>query len=198
MAPFPQGLTGWLDYDRSKLAGLTPSERIDYFERRVDRVFIRPLNELMAKTATEGPDSTSLLIVGMTACCGIEALGKFVGGSAMGNGKRFEEFAKTYLSADLQGLGPIGTRMDSLWKHFRNGLAHGFAVSHGGFEGDDKTYFSTKNYTGYDVLEVSPGRLVADITKGFNGFVADLRHDCPHGRFLIFNAEFTSVFINGN
>src|SRR6187399_465427 len=69
--PFPYGLTGWLDYDRANLPALNDLERIDYFEARVRRVFIGPLRDLWIKTGKEST-TTSLLIVGMTASCGIE------------------------------------------------------------------------------------------------------------------------------
>jgi hypothetical protein len=36
-------LTGWLDCDRADLAALDSGERIDYFEKRVRLVAVRPL-----------------------------------------------------------------------------------------------------------------------------------------------------------
>jgi hypothetical protein len=197
MGAFPYGLSGWVDYDRDFLPALDEIERIDYFEERVRRVFIVPIKELYARTAAEA-NYSSMLIVGMTACCGIEALGRFSLGTPSSNGDRFRHFATNYLSPDLQtAFGPI-TRMEVLWSSFRNGIAHGFVVAHGGFEENGGAYFAVKDYAGYDVLQVSPTRLIADIETGFAKFIADLRADCPGGRFLTFDAEFTQVFIDGN
>src|ERR1019366_1558831 len=141
-----------------------------------------PLNELMKKTAGEPEDCSSLLIIGMTACCGIEAMGRFAFGSAPANNKRFKDFAAGYLDPVLQQhvFGkPVTTY---LWDNFRNGLAHGFAVCHGGFEGDKSNYYAVRNYAGYDVIQVSPGCLVDDVANGFQKFIAVLRADCPAGQ----------------
>ena len=41
-------LTGWLDYDRDKLRALSPTERVDYFEKRVRKVAVNPLRRILA------------------------------------------------------------------------------------------------------------------------------------------------------
>lgn len=47
-----------------------------------------------------------------------------------------------------------------LWEHFRNGLTHGFAVRHGGFEGNPgQPYFEIKGSSTQPYLSVNPARL---------------------------------------
>ena len=111
---------------------------------------------------------------------------------------RFRHFATKFMSPELQVSFGTTTRLEALWFHFRNGLAHGFAVCHGGFEENAGSYFAVKNHSGYDVLEVSPTRLLADLENGFTTYIKQLRADCPTGSFLAFDVEFTSVFIDGN
>ena len=97
-------LTGWIDYDRPRLAGLKPSERIDYFEKRTRLVAINPLRRILQNevhpsddSGSAITDSSALLIFGIAACCSIEYLGKFVsGGNSHGrNHGRFDAFLHT-------------------------------------------------------------------------------------------------------
>jgi len=69
-------LTGWIDEDAHLLSSLDSDERIDYFEKRVSLVLVEPLNRLWKSKAILGSsDSSALLIVGVSTCLGIEALG---------------------------------------------------------------------------------------------------------------------------
>lgn len=199
-------LTGWIDYDRPHLAALTPPQRIDYFEKRTRLVAINPLrrileNEVHPKDAsgTPVPNSSALLIFGVAVCCSIESLGKFVSGdTSYGNNHiRFKAFLHKYMSTDFQTqhIGPE-TFGVILWNYFRNGLAHGFAVCHGGYEGGPgASYFVVKAST----LEINPTALLDDLSQGFNTYLGDLRAASPTDQlFEYFDAVFTAVFINGN
>jgi hypothetical protein len=80
-------LRGWLDYDRQHLPALSPDERIDYFEKRVRLVAVNPLRRILAtEIIVEGEESSALLIFGVSLCCAIEAIGKFLTGGQVGNG----------------------------------------------------------------------------------------------------------------
>ena len=46
-------LTGWIDIDRPLLPGLSPEERIDFFEKRVKLVAITPLVRLFGPLRQE-------------------------------------------------------------------------------------------------------------------------------------------------
>ena len=43
----PPGYTGWIDLDRPRLGTARLSERIDWFEYRVNLVVIRPLSHIL-------------------------------------------------------------------------------------------------------------------------------------------------------
>jgi hypothetical protein len=139
--PKPHGFTGWIDEDRDRLRRKPLPVWIDWFEYRVHLVSINPLRHILDTQITADPDSSALLIAGVSLCSTIEATGKFIAGiedaagKTIGNGKRFEQFVTDYMSKEL-GARHIGKRSYStiIWKDFRNGLAHGFAVCGGGFQ----------------------------------------------------------------
>lgn len=191
-------LRGWLDYDREKLPGLTPPERIAYFEWRVRRVAINPLERILATEIEPTAESSALLIFGVSLCCAVEAAGRFLTG---GDDFPLQAFLARYMHPDFQQkkLG-ADTYGDVLRKHFRNGLAHGFAVSHGGFEGaPGQDYFRVRTVAGIDTLEINPTSLFDDFAVGFESYAADLRK-AAHGDMLLvaFDRVFTRVFIDGN
>jgi len=195
-----QQLRGWIDYDRRYLSPLLPTERLDYFEKRVRLVAINPLDRLLSNEIHVSPDSSALLLCGVSLCCVIEATGKFLMGGHGGNPTRFEAFLKAYMSPDYQSkkLGTM-TYGQVLWRHFRNGLTHGFAVCHGGFEGNrGESYFSVRDIAGHDSLMVNPYLLYDDYVNGFGKYLSDLRAASPASQlFLGFNAVFELVFIQG-
>jgi hypothetical protein len=196
-------LTGWIDYDRPRLPTLGRTGRIDYFERRTRRVALNPLrrilqSEIIPKDAEgkEIENSSALLIFGVGVCCSIESLGKFVNGGALGNHGRFKAFLHKYMNPSYQTEKLLDkTYGKILWLYFRNGLAHGFAVCHGGYEGNaGDPYFITHG----DILEINPTSLLDDLSGGFDRYLGDLRaapDDDP--LFMNFGAVFTSVFIQG-
>lgn len=200
------GLTGFVDYDRPHLGGLTDSEKIDYFEYRVRLVVLNPASRWLQTPEVSGiVGSSALLMIGVSLCCAVEATGKFVDGMATaGAGKnraRFFAFLSRYMSADYQTRTVSGlTFGDSLWTHFRNGIAHGFAVSHGGFEGDrGDPYFKVTPIAGRDCLMVNPFLLFNDYQQGFGRYIGDLRA-CVAGAPQLsgFLRVFKDVFIDGN
>lgn len=202
--PGPTGvaaLSGFLDYDRDKLPALSPAERIDYFEKRVRLVVIAPLRRLLRTEIIVGDEASSaILIFGVSAFCAVEALGKFLTGSAGNNGDRFRAFLKAYMSSEYDEPFDGGlTIADVAWKYFRNGIAHGFAVSHGGFEGEPAhPYFLKRAIAGQMALEINPSRLHADLEQAFVRYVADLRSAPPGDpRLTAFHAVFETVFIKG-
>jgi hypothetical protein len=196
-------LTGWIDYDRPLLPALDRVGRIDYFERRTRLVALNPLHrilqsEILPKDA-EGrqiEDSSALLIFGVAICCSIESLGKFVSGGGAGNHNRFSAFLHKYMNPSYRTEELAGkTYGDILWVYFRNGLAHGFAVRHGGYEGNaGGPYFVPHG----DILEINPTLLLDDLCNGFANYLLELRAEPGTGPvYENFDAVFTSIFING-
>ena len=196
-------LTGWVDYDRPRLPTLGRDERIDYFEKRTRRVALNPLrrilqSEILPKDAAgnEIEDSSALLIFGVAVCCSIESLGKFVKGGVGSNHDRFKAFLRKYMNPDFQREKLADkTYGEILWLYFRNGLAHGFTVCHGGYEGNPgEPYFLLRD----GILEINPTSLLDDLSNGFAKYLLDLRAVPDDGQiYENFDAVFTSVFING-
>jgi hypothetical protein len=196
-------LTGWIDYDRPSLPALGRGDRIDYFERRTRRVALNPLrrilqSEILPKdtAGNEIADSSALLIFGVAVCCSIESLGKFANGGTGKSHDRFKAFLHKYMSPSFQTGRLAGkTYGEILWRYFRNGLAHGFAVCHGGYEGNaGESYFRPRG----TILEINPTSLLEDLCDGFDKYMSDLR--CASGTDQIyknFDAVFTAVFIKG-
>src|SRR4051812_13576729 len=97
-----QHLSGWLDYDRPSLHLLGPKERIDYFEKRVRLVVVNPLERILNNEVHVSPDSSALLIFGVSLCCAIEATGKFLSGGRGRNTDRFHAFLNKYMAPEYQ------------------------------------------------------------------------------------------------
>lgn len=192
------GLEGWIDYDRPKLNALAPMEQIDYFELRVRLVVINPLQRILDTEIRPTKESSALLIFGVSICCAIEALGKFLTGATEQSGvsctKRFYAFLHKYMDSEYQ-TGKLGSNGYDyiLWKYFRNGLAHGFSVKHGGFEGGPSSpYFTERNST----LEVNPESLYRDFVQAFEQYLIELRASNNTGEmFDNFKSIFEDVFI---
>jgi hypothetical protein len=203
MAGLVDHLRGWLDYDRPSLNLLAPTERIDYFEKRVRMVVVTPLERVLTNEVNISPDTSAVLIFGVSLCCAIEATGKFLTGGKNEqdkNQKRFFAFLNGYMSSEYQSQTVGGqTYGQVLWRHFRNGLAHGFAVRHGGFEGNrGEAYFATRQIAGQDSLLVNPYLLFHDYLLGLGRYLAELRRYPPSDQlFVDFNKVFDEVFIRG-
>jgi hypothetical protein len=198
--PKPHGYTGWIDVDRARLAQAPTPDRIDWFEYRVNLVVIKPLAHILDTQVTADPDSSALLIAGVSLCSGIEATGKFITGMADARGRpipnnvRFKRFVTDYMSPDLDRL-HLGKRSYAkvIWDDFRNGLAHGFAVRGGGFNGNRGGPYFGVNPDGS--LSVNPAEFFDDFVQGFARYIADLRAGTP--RVAMFKDTFESVFIKG-
>src|SRR5204863_5181420 len=95
-------LTGWIDVDRPRLAGLGQAERVEYLVKRVELVAVNPLARILQTEIQPEPTSSATLIFGVAVCCAIEALGKFVNGGAGGNHDRFNAFLHVYMSGEFQ------------------------------------------------------------------------------------------------
>ena len=199
-----RNLTGWIDDDRPYLSVLMTDEKIDYFEKRVGLVLIRPIDHLWNDTTEVlgRSDSSALLIVNVSVCCAIEACGRFLKGDNRKFKKwdYFDYFISRYMSPDFKTTLNGWEYSRFLWSYFRNGIAHGFAINHGGFDQKNPNggYFSVRNSNGRDCLTIDPHQFWAEFKKGFNRYVGDLRSAKAGVPMLdIFLASFKSIFIDG-
>jgi hypothetical protein len=144
-----------------------------------------------------------VLIFGVSVCCAIEATGKFLTGDTgrTRNARRFHAFLRRYMASEFEThkVGAL-TYGEALWFHFRNGIAHGYAVSHGGFEGfPTEPYFRTLRIAGHDSLKINPTLFFDDFRTGFGRYLADLRGVAfTDPLFLNFDKAFESVFVRGD
>ena len=190
--PKPYGLTGWIDQDRSHLRTQPLPVWIDWFEYRVRLVVINPLAHILDTQITADPDSSALLIYGVSICCAIEAMGKFIVGN-VNHDLRFEAFVQR-MSHELRA-GIHGGEANSalLRKYLRNGLTHGFAVCRGGFSGNRGNPYFGVDAAG-DLL-VNPAALFDDFVQAFDSYVAGLRSGSAD--LAMFESVFKEVFIDG-
>jgi len=194
-----KNLTGWIDYDRDHLPTLTDKQKVAYFTKRLNMTLVKPLRHLY-QGISKGDKESAILLYGTCTCCAIEALGKFHnGGSGTGNEPKFKSFLHAYMHADYKNKRIDGTGYDRiLWKFFRNGLAHGFAISHGGYEHGSQ-YFKTKNNAGKKTLIIDPKHFHDDFLKAVSQYIKDLKKAKPSDLiFINFNKVFNDVFIRGN
>ena len=192
-------LTGWVDYDRNSLHQLTYIQKIYYFDKRLNMVLFKPMNEILRSISkSQSANQSFLLIFATSACCSIEALGKFMKGRfgnpppRDGNWQRFQTFLKR-MDPDYrhQRLGNE-TYGKILWKYFRNGLAHGFTICHGGFEFQSQ-YFTVRNNT----LLIDPKHFFQDFSNAYKRYLKDLRDKNNLSLCNNFEYIFKEVFING-
>jgi len=171
-----ENLRGWIDYDRIHLRHLTDQQKIDYLPRRLGIALLPPLDDLFAGIS-QRPNYSPLLCYANCVCCAIEAFGKFLTGHyQQGNaGANFRAFVKAYMDPRFQRKIAGRTYMNVLWEDFRNGIAHGFVVKHGGFEGDGSYYFKKRMIAGKWALIISPTSFHQDFKAAVARYLADLK-----------------------
>lgn len=197
------GFTLFYDYDQlrdQKLSRLTDEGKIEWFRLRMACVFLEPLRRLFDTRSTAFRELNSddrrpytLFVIAAFSVLlnGIEALGWFLPARNSGKGKnrdKFVAFIKTYMGR--WDINVVGTRYqtnylpDILWRHFRNGIAHGFVIEGGriDYDADATQYLVTPN--GY--LEIGPLAFFSDFLTAVQTFLTDIQLTCRSsflGRF---------------
>jgi hypothetical protein len=191
-------LTGWVDYDRSQLHSLTDLQKLSYLRRRVNIVLLNPLAEMHRNLLAMNSEQCNVLCFGTVICCAIEALGKYHTGllGRRQSGANFRAFITRFMDpAFATQFATSLTYADVLWDAFRNGLAHGFAVKHGGYEMTTHGYFAVAN----GQLEINPTFFYRDFHQAVNHFFANLQatpRNAP--AFLAFRNAFDEIMILGH
>ena len=181
--------TLFYDYDQlegGKLSALSDSGKIEWFRLRMDCVFLEPSRRLFDERSKSFRDLNSdtkqpYTYFGIAAFSlmlnGVEALGSFLPrlNEDGKNRDRFVAFIRTYMRPwDIHVPGTahaIDYLPDILWTHFRNAIAHGFAIAHGGIDPE-------ANPTRYLVrgghLKIGAERFLEDFRAAVGAFFADI------------------------
>ena len=191
--------TYWADYDCSELAKVPLKDRqevwTDWLQERVRRFVLEPLRKIKGDLIQPPDDSSALLIFSVSLLCAVEAMGKYLKGSnTSGNRVRFEAFVTSYMHEDYNLKSINGDKyVTLLWKHFRNGIAHGFAIAKGKFEqNNDEPYFvESRDAADHAVLSLNWDKLFDDFEEACNRYFKDVRSADTTGTIL---SNFTSVF----
>jgi hypothetical protein len=121
-------------------------------------------------------------------------MGKFYSGGKEGNYERFREFLRDFMDSRffdcrLRDL----AYADIVWKYFRNGLTHGFAICHGGFKHQNE-YFTVDKQT----LVIDPRSFLDDFLDGTERYLDLLEGASPNDKIAQdFKQVFHDVFIIG-
>lgn len=196
--------TYWTDYDAIELNDVPEQQQqqiwADWLEERVRRTVIAPLrkikNEHIQPAGQE--NSSALLIFSVSICCAIEAMGKYLAPTSRNN-ERFKCFVKKYMDTGYDTQLNGKSYAEYLWKDFRNGLAHGFAIARGKFEqrGDEEYFVESTDGMGHPVLSLNWDKLFDDFEKGCKRYFGDVRAaDCNSSIVKDFKKAFREVCID--
>jgi len=152
------------DRDRANLERLSFGGRVDWFERRFNRMLVGPL-ERLRPTGRGGheDDLWTLLVFGTVLLSAMEALGSFCS-TAASNRARFEAFVQTFMPQSYQ------SHLGTLWS-FRNSLTHGLTVETGSFEFFDGTPVKIQD----DSVAIDPDSLFRDFIFAWDAFLDAVR-----------------------
>jgi hypothetical protein len=183
--------TLFYDYDQlqaGKLSRLTDSGRIEWFRLRMECVYLEPLRRLFdisskafreLNSDTQRPYTYFGIASFSILLNGVEALGSFLPPLNSGNGvnrDRFVGFIQAYMNPwDITVEGtPYETNYlpDILWRHFRNGIAHGFVIEGGGIDPDADATRHLVVQSGH--LEIGPNIFFGDFIRAAQAFSRDI------------------------
>ena len=159
------------DYDRDRLPALSYRGKIRWFELRTNHVLVRPLDVIRPRRSETRrmPRASFLLLFASVLFNGVEAFGAFYRGQD-GTARTFRDFVQDFMDPRLR------PHLARLRDDFRNGLAHGFTIKHGGVE------FGVGGPIRVDPLhglEIDPDFLLADFKQARRTYVRQLRADGP-------------------
>jgi hypothetical protein len=152
------------DRDRANLERLSFGGRVDWFEKRFNRMLVGPLERLRpTNRGTHEDDLWSILVFGTVLLSAIEALGSFCS-TAASNRARFEAFVETFMPESYQ------SHLGTLWS-LRNSLTHGLIAETGRFEFFDGTSIRVQG----ELVEIDPDALFRDFIFGWDAFLTGVR-----------------------
>ena len=159
-----QEFTLFADRDRTKLARLSFNGRIEWFDHRLRKMLVEPLERLRpTNRGASWDDLWSVLMFGTVLFNGVETLGSFCVELKSGNRKRFDAFVTRFMDPVYH------PHLDALWG-FRNGLTHGLTVEEGHFEFFDGA--SLRVVSGE--VEIDPDSLLRDFEHALATYLQKL------------------------
>ncbi len=208
--------TLFYDYDElreGKLYSLNDDEQIEWFRLRMTMVFLEPLRRVFDRGSAAyremnsgphdmdgSPVRTFTLAAFSVLLNGIEALGSFLPRITNVSGPNFscfKAFVQEYMKdwdTRITGDTLYGTRdmPEILWKHFRNGIAHGFVIEGGGVEGNPSPKWKVHEPERGKLLEINYEKFFADFQSGVMRFFNDIQ--APGDKRSQFLQRFRSVY----
>jgi len=172
------------DYDQlrdRKLSRLSDEGKVEWFRLRMDYVFLTPLTSLYngrtpayralnSMKQDDLPARSFVIATFSVLLNGIEALGSFMTATKARKRQNVFAFMSTYMPQwDMAKKGDV---KELLWEHFRNGIAHGFCIEHGGIDNEaDQTRWIELP----ESLHIGPNVFFKDFSKGVKRFFRDLK-----------------------
>jgi len=184
--------TLFYDYDCHRdhfLPKLSDDGKIEWLEARMRMIFIRPLSLLFDRGSSvfeqlerpiNGLPSTSTLVSVSTLMNGIEALGSFLTHRKSAKRQNFTAFMNKYmLEWCLLVPSPRHNNRklplaEILWKAYRNGLTHSFAITGAGV---DVVNGSDKFKIDGDALQIDIWKFFPDFRSAVDRMFEDVRKD---------------------
>ncbi len=186
--------------DRRFLTSMSDPGKVEWFRLRMGMVFLAPMarifdtgsvahRELMTNPDEMEPFRNVMIAAFSVVMNGVEACGSFL--RPVANQRRpgekyknFRRFISSYMpewDADIEGLDPPSL-VRHLWEHFRNGIAHGFVIDHGGI----RIGFGNRWEVRGDYVHIEPVMFFRDFQKGLEAMFTDVGDVTSeaHGLFL--------------
>jgi hypothetical protein len=194
------------DFDANRLRALSYAGRVEWLRFRFGLVFLTPFKKLVA---LESGDCYVWLCVTNLLCGAVEALAAFeFAGLPM---LCFSQFVEKYFSPDWKvplrlddltpSRSPATTAAQHLYKYFRCGLEHSFAIEWGGLrhrqDGAPSYLFERTAVEAQKSLGIVPRELVADFLAAVERFfqaAASWKRGTQEAER--FNLRFEQVFLN--
>jgi hypothetical protein len=192
-----KNFTLYYDYDQLRdgnLTHLSEDGKIDWLRLRMQFVFLEPIERLFTakspayrelnSTKPDDLPARSFVIASFSLLLnGIEALGSFLTPKGAGNKQRFYAFIDKYMKP-WGAATPMGTLKAILWDHFRNGIAHGFCIEHGGIDNEADIppgWRVVRDGSGMKTyLEIGPNAFFRDFRMGVDLFFEEVKTDPIH------------------
>ncbi len=153
----------------------TKEEKIGWFEGRVNKILMEPIEQLRKIWRKDDTEIWRLNLGLMNLICNaILAISNFYLQKGT-EAKKFKKFVKNYMSKKFMEKDPDGKEYVSLlWDDFRCGLTHGFTILHGGIVETTRYYL---NYDSIRGLGIDFWSFFDDFKQAFNNYLKDIKEE---------------------